>query len=150
MIDASRVCILAISAANMLTWEGESTRFASISPEHCSITMYSQPTGLLGDAFHASTFGIGNPSLVRRKSIVATSLCVKRVRGPAFLNGMRTTTSLPLSNVSENRRLNPPTELLSSAKKKKRVFNYLQQRVITRYIPWHSKPWQQLFLWLRR
>lgn len=70
--------------------------------------MYSHPTLLSGHAFQANTFGMGAPRRVRTKSIVATSLRVRRLRGPALRNGIRAITSLPVSKPRRKTRLNVP------------------------------------------
>ncbi len=50
---------------------------------HVSMMMYSQPTMLSEEASHANTFGMRGPRRDRMKSIVATSLRVRRPFGPA-------------------------------------------------------------------
>jgi len=81
---------------------------ASDIPGHFSVMIYSHPTGLYGDGSQASTSGIGAPSFVLRKSIVATSLLVRSPRGPALRKGMRAIRSRRSSNLRLKIRLYDP------------------------------------------
>ena len=113
-----------------------SDTLASMLPSHFSMIMYSHPTLLSEDASQASTFGTGAPMRDRTKSIVATSLRVRRLRGPALRNGIRATTSFPVSRLRRNTRLNVPGKnwaRLPREQKSKDLLLQLQSRCIQRH-----------------